>query len=472
MKNIIILASFSFLTLSFLGCSTNKVAKKVEAPKGYVSAGNNSFKLLPYKTETLANGLKVTFIRDESLPRVSLTMLVKAGTVQELASKAGLNSLVAFLLEQGSQTRSANKIADDLGQLGTSLEISPGEDFTTFFGDSLSTGKEDLLALYADIMMSPAFKDTEIRRVRSQLVAMEQKKGDDPSTFASLKMDEYLYGSHPYSRGVNGTVATLNKLTKQNIIKHYLTFYRPNNSSLAVVGSFGDEYESKVKEVFGRWTPRTIPAPTSTPAPPIQNLEMKLIVKKGLQQTQIRIGAIGISRKNSDFLTLRLGNEVLGGGFASRLNQKVRDDLGLTYSIYSYFDARNDLGSFEVSTFTKNETAGKTLDETLQVINSMLIKGIEAKEVRAAKNQLVGQFPRVIETADRLAMNILALDFYNIGTDYLTGYNSNIEKISVSAVNEVMKKYLDTKKFKVVVYGDASIISQFEKYKPVIEKIK
>ena len=150
----------------------------------------------------------------------------------------------------------------------------------------------------------------------------------------------------------------------------------------------------------------------------------------------------------------------------------MRDDLGLTYSIYSSFEARKERGSFDISTFTKNETAGKTVDETLGVLSSYLETGADEKEISASRNQLIGQFPRAIETADRLAYNLLALDFYGISMDYLTDYNKNVAAISAKDAHAAIKKALSAQNVKVLVYGDDKIVSQFEKYKPEIVRAK
>ncbi|MDG0817916.1 M16 family metallopeptidase [Bdellovibrio svalbardensis] len=459
-----------FAISAFTGCSTSK-PKSEKAADGYVSKTNGSFTLQPFKEVNLENGLKIIFIRDVTLPRVSMTLLVKTGSVQEPASQAGLNALTAYLLEQGTQSRDANTIADEFGQMGSNLDISPGADVTTIYSDSLTSTADDLLSLISDVAINPAFKDGELVRMRSQVLAGLKKKIDNPSSFTDEKMDEFLFGDHPYGRDVNGTVEGVKSITKQDIIKQYLTFYRPNNSTLAVVGQFGDDFEKKVSDVFGKWTKRSIPVVNVPAAPSIEKLQVRLYVKKGLQQTQIRMSALGIQRVDPDFLALRLGNEILGGGFASRLNQKVRDDLGLTYSIYSNFDIRKDRGSFDISTFSKNESAGKAFDESLKVVSDYLANGADEKEVSAGRNQLVGQFPRAIETADRLAYNLLVLDFYGIPFDYLTTYNKNVSELTVKKVNDAFKRHVDAQKFKAVIYGNESIIPQFQKYNPEVIKV-
>lgn len=473
MKNLALALTLPLVCSAVVSCSSSGKKAVIKPPsEGYVAKGSGSFKLQPYKEITLENGLKVFFVHDGSLPRVSLTLMMKTGSIQEGADKAGLNALTAYLLEQGTQSRDAMRLADEFGQLGSSMDVSPGSDVTTIYSDALSTGADVLLDLFSDVAMNPAFKDAEIGRIRSQMLAALQKKIDNPSSFADEKMDEFVFGAHPYGRDSNGTTAGLRAINKQDIIKHYLTFYRPNNASLAVVGHYDAAFEQRIQDVFGKWSKRTIPEVNVKAPPENESLQVKLIVKKGLQQTQIRMGQVGIARDNEDFLRLRLANETVGGSFASRLNQKVRDDQGLTYSIYSYFDVRKQRGSYDVTTFTKNETAGKTVEEALKVVSDFVNNGATEQEVAAGRSQLVGQLPRAIETADRLAYNLLVLDFYGISVDYLTNFNKTVGNIKPKDANAAFKKAVQPSKFKVLVYGDEKIIPQFEKYKPTIERLK
>jgi zinc protease len=467
MNNIKLFSSLVVSALITASCaSTSSNTPKSQAPK------NGHYELPGFTEKTFANGLTVFFIKDDTLPRVSLTLLVKTGTMQEPADKAGLNALTAYLLEEGSQSRNAMQIADEFGQMGTSLDVSPGYDVTTFYADSLINKSNQLLTVFSDLVISPAFNDKEISRLRSQMYAVLTKKIDNPGNYADEISDQQVYGVHPYGRDIGGTKETLRALTKQEIIRQYLTFYRPNNASLAVVGNFDQAFEKQVEEAFGKWTKRTIPTP-KVPAPaPIEGLKVKIVTKKGLKQTQIRVGATGIERLDPDYLPLRLGNEVLGGSFGSRLNQRVRDDLGLTYSIFSSFDVKKAAGDFEISTFTKNETAGQALDETLKVLADYVEHGATQVELEAGKNQMIGQFPRAIETADRFAYNLLSLDFYGVPFTYLVNYNKTIAGMKVSEVNEAFRRHLNAQNLRVTVYGDPHVVSQFSKWNPTVEKMK
>lgn len=475
MKHISKKALPSLLVIAALvGCGSpekkTEIVNKEEKPSGASSAG---FKLRPMREVQLENGLRILFITDNSLPRVSMTMLVKVGARQDPQGKEGLNFLASQLLEQGTQSKNAMVVADELGQLGTEINIEPGSDFTMIAMDSLVNSSEKLLGLYSDIVMNPAFLDVEVNRAKSQTVAQQQKKIDNPSNYANDAFDEFLFKGHPYANDITGTPVTVKKITKQDIIRHYLNNYRPNNAQLAVVGRFDKAFEAKVGEAFKKWSGKPIRDFTTPELKPIEGVDVKLVSRAGLQQAQIRIGSFGIRRNDPDFLKLRLANVALGGEFGSRLNQHVRDDLGLTYSIYSYFDSRADRGPFAINTFTKNETIGKTLDESLKVFSDFVDKGLTEAELKASKEQMLGQFPRAIETADRLAYNILILNYYGVPLSYLQDFNKNVAALTLADVNQSIKKNLSAKNIRVLVYADEKKVGdQLKDYKPVIEKVK
>lgn len=466
----------NLVMISLVGCTASEkkteISKVNKAPVAVV-ATESQFKLRPMREMQLENGLKIIFINDNSLPRVSMTMLAKVGARQDPKGKEGINSLTSQLLEQGTQSRNATVLADELGQLGTEIGIEPGHDFTIITMDGLVNSADKLLSLYSDIIMNPAFMDGEVARAKSQVIAQQQKKIDNPSSYANDAFDLFLYQSHPYANDISGTPASVKKITKQDIIRHYLNNYRPNNAELAVVGRFNKDFEVKVSEAFKKWPGKPIKEVANPELKPIQGLEMKLVSKPGLQQAQIRIGGFGIRRNDPDFLKLRVANVALGGDFGSRLNQHIRDDLGLTYSIYSSFDSRADRGPFLISTFTKNETVGKVLQESLKSLSEFVDKGITEAELKASKEQLLSQFPRAIETADRLAYNILMLNYYGVPLSYLQDFTKNVEALSLSEINQSIQKHIDAKNLRVLVYADEKkVADQLKAYKPSIEKLK
>jgi zinc protease len=159
-------------------------------------------------------------------------------------------------------------------------------------------------------------------------------------------------------------------------------------------------------------------------------------------------------------MELRLANLILGGGFVSRLNSKVRDDLGLTYSIFSQFDTKKQRGTFVISTFTRNDKVGETIKNTREIFSQFVAQGITEPELAAAKAVLTGQFPMAIETTDRLALNLMLLRLYGVSDSYLKNFLKDVNAITVAQVNEAIHKHFSVENLKTVVYADQSKVGK------------
>lgn len=431
------------LTLTMLSCSSMQKSSKVE--------------LSDYRETTLKNGLKVLLMKDTSLPYVTFTMLVRSGSAADPENLAGLSSMTASLLKRGTAKRNATQIAESLDQIGADFSASVSKDYSVASASGLSFHQDKILKDFSEILTEPSFPSAEINRVRSLKINSLKQTVDDPGGFVSSILDSYLYGSHPYANSASGTITDIRKIKKKHIIRHYVSTYRPNNSHLAVVGNFSDDIEKRLNSVFANWQPRKVD-PVNVPSfPKIEGMQMELINRADLKQTQIRLGHEGIKRTNPDYLAIRVANSILGGGgFTSRLMSEVRKKRGLTYHISSYFDSRVSQGPFVVTTFTRHDKVQETISETLRVLKEFRQKGVTAEEVENAKALLKGQFPRAIETPEALAENLLILRFYGISDNYLTDYLSNIGRISEADVNRVIKKYIHPDKMKVLVYSSKS----------------
>ena len=224
---------------SLPGCMTSPPENRQTEPA--VPEAKTSQQLRPFEQKTLKNGLKIYFIQDDSLPRVSMSLLVKVGLAQE--SVPGVNSITAEMLDQGTQNHSATEIADELGGMGTGFSSNAGSDFTMFSADTLSISAEPLIKLFSEIIQRPVFSDNEIARVKSQTLSYLARKKDNPSGLADDFYEEQVFRGHPYQRDTFGNVESVTSLKKKDMIQHYLTWYRPNNSLLAVVGAL----DSKMK---------------------------------------------------------------------------------------------------------------------------------------------------------------------------------------------------------------------------------
>jgi len=421
------------------------------------------YRLPTFQEKRLENGLTVLLIPDDRLPYVSLSLLVRAGSAHDPVGLSGLSQMVAELVDKGTKKRSAEQIASDLEQMGAQFDVTSSLEYTMASASALSIHGDALLKNMIEVLTQPTFSDTEIERTRKQALAAIAQNVDRPESFSELAFESFLYGAHPYARPLMGTPKDVGAIKKKHIIQHYLRYYRPNNSILAVIGKFDSALEGQIMKAFGEWPGREVARADYPAIAPIQGMQIQVVDNPGLVQSQIRLGHLGIKRQTPDFIPLRVANTILGGAFASRLNDRVRKDLGLTYSISSSFDARQDRGPFEISTFTKNQSVGQTVTETLKILEVFRDQGVSRDEVDMAKGYLKGVFPNAIETPEKLALNLMLLRFYGVPDSYLTTYLSEIDRVSVSEINSVIKKYIDDRNMKVVVYSNAAeVVPQLE----------
>lgn len=467
----IALSAVASLSASIVSCSST--AKKIPAeaaakdqekvlqglPAIARAEGKTGYKLPPFEERKLANGLTVLLVPDQKLPYISLSLLIRAGSIQDPEGLTGLSSMVAELIDKGTKKRSAPQIAAELGQLGAELDATSSIEHTLISASSLSMQADALLKNVLEIVTEPTFSEKEIDRIRKQMLTMIDRRVDSPDAYTQLAFNAFLFGRHPYARPASGNQKSVMAIKKKHIIQHYLRHYRPNNAILAVVGKYTPELIEKVEKGFGAWQAREVPKSQFPEVEPIKGVQIELVDKPGLVQSQIRLGHLGIKRQNEDFVALRLANTILGGAFSSRLNDRLRKQLGLTYSTSSMFDARLDRGPFEIATFTKNNSAGQAVSEALKVLSEFREGGVKPIEVEMAKGYLKGVFPTAIETAEKLAFNLMLLRFHGISDGYLTSYLNEVDRLSVGDVNRVIKKYFDDKNLKVVVFSTASEVA-------------
>lgn len=452
------------LVVLMSACSTKSARELLPRWAGGVQV--SSFQARPHRIVTLENGMKIFFVKDDTLPLVSLIGLFRVGMRDEPVEMTGINSLTASLIDQGTKSFSASKLADEFNALGTEFAVSPGLDGTFTSASTVSTEAEALLKMYAEVLFNPLFSEKELARTKSLYLAAWQKRKDNPSSYASKEFDELLFGGHPYGRNSYGTDQTISKIQRSDIIRQYLTYYRPNRFTLGVTGRFDEDFEKKVVATFEKWSAREVKSIDVPPPAKTENFEFRFLAKRGLEQTQIRMGAIALPRKDPDFLALSVGVEALGGGFSSRLMQKVRDDLALTYSISAWTEGRREAGTMEITTFTKNESAGRAVEEILKIYDELVEGGITEAELLSAKAQVIGQYPRSIETPSAVTSTLLLLDLQGVPLSEINDYPRKVESLTLKQVNAALKKHLKKGALKVLVYGDEKVVGpQMMKWK-------
>ncbi len=413
---------------------------------------------LDIKRTVLPNGLTVLHVERHNLPIVMVTLLVKASPLDEEPSRAGLANLTAGLLTEGTKTRKALDISEEVEFIGASLGASAADDYTAV---SLSVLKKDVskgFEILSDVVLNPVFPDEEVKRVKELIKGSLRQSEEEPSFLASRAFKKTVYGDRPYGRLVTGSIETIDSLKREDIVAFHSRYYSPNNSILSVVGDLtADELSSLAEKFLSAWKPSGVPV-----RPPVQKPageKKTVLIDRDLTQANILVGHAGISRGNPDYYAVSVMNYILGGGgFSSRLMQTVREERGLAYDIHSFFTPLKEGGLFEVGVQTKNASANTVIGLVDEEVGRIRKEEVSDQELDDAKAYLTGSFPRRLDTNRKIADFLAAVEFYGLGLDYIEKYPGYINSITKADILRVAKRYLEPDRLVTVVVGKQSEI--------------
>lgn len=412
---------------------------------------------LDVKRHVLPNGLTVLHVERHNLPIVTVTLLIKAGPFYEPAQKAGLANLTAELLTEGTKKRKAKDISEEIEFIGASLDSSAGSDFSTI---NLSVLKKDIdtgFEIFSDILLNPTFPEEEIKRKKDIIIGSLRQSEENPSFVVDKVFRKEVYGDHPYGRLITGTEETINSINREDIVKFHHDYYRPNNAILSIVGDVtSEELQNLIDKYLAKWEKSSIPAEPKVSE--VAKGKKVIQIDKDLTQANIIIGHRGIKREAPDYYAVTVMNYILGGGgFSSRLMQTIRDEMGLAYDIHSFFDSRKKGGLFSINVQTKNETANTVIEEILKELKRIKTESVSDQELDDAKAYLTGSFTRRFDTNKKIADMLVAIEYFNLGLDYLEKYPEYIKSVTKDDIIRVAKKYLDTDNYILVVAAKQSI---------------
>jgi len=419
------------------------------------AAGAEPFFQVPaYKRFKLKNGASVILAEFHDLPLVEMHLVVNAGGGANPAGEAGLADLTANLLDEGTSTRSALQIAEQIADLGAALTTASSWDASVVTLSTISRSFDAALAIWADVIVHPAFADKELERVRENLLTSVTRRKDSPPTLASLLLARVLYGErHPYAWPLQGVEETLKKLTIADVKRFYAAQYKPSNATIIVAGDITEAaLRPKLEHALGDWkagkaAPVKLPAP-ATPA----GKRIYLIDKPGAPQSSIRVGFIGARRADPDYFPIVLMNQILGGGFY-RLDMNLRERRQWTYGARSTFEMRRTPGPAGAGgEFVAAHTAD-AVAEILTEMRTMAATEVTDEELARAKDNFIRAFPARFSTRASTAALLSELSIYGLPDSFLTDYTKKIQAVTKADVLRAAKRFL-TDKVAIVVVGD------------------
>ena len=407
----------------------------------------------------LPNGLTLILSTRKGLPVVAANLVVRTGSDANPANAPGLASFTAAMLDEGTATRNALQIADQVAQIGATLTTSSTMDASTVSTRALAKNFGAALDLVADVALHPAFPADEIDRQRTNRLGQLVQQRENANALAAKLVATVLYGdAHPYGYTELGTEASVKGMTREAMMAFWKQNFVPNNAALVVAGNITmAELRARADTSFGRWERGTpvrpaLSTPTTAPA------RVVIVDRPGAPQTQVRVVSIGAARSSPDFRPLQVMNTALGGLFSSRINMNLREAHGYTYGASSGFTFRKAPGPFQVAGGIRTDVTAPAVTEIFKEIRGMIDAPMGVDELMRAKDALANSLPGAFETSPDAAASFSNVYIYDLGLDYYSRYAESVNAITSEQAQGVAKKYLVPDQLIVIAVGDRAKI--------------
>jgi zinc protease len=426
------------------------------------AAASTGALMLPTRHEsTTSSGLTVLAAERGALPLVAMRLVVRAGSAVDPQDKHGLADFTGRLMRRGTAKLSADELDEAIEFVGASFAVGSNEDLLSFFVTTPAEHFAAMMALLGQIVREPSFPEREVELARERTLAGFANDLDDPATIADRAFTRALWGEHPYGHDVGGCSAHVRTFTREDLVRFHRERLGPKVALLSVVGAVDPKtVMDEAEKAFAGWTGGPEAAPRLPDTKKMASGRILLVDKPDQTQTQVRIGGPGFRMGHPDYFPSAAMNNVLGGGFTSRLVNEVRVERGLTYGISSYFEMLNVGGVFAISSFTQTEKTRELLDVSLAEVARMREGGISAAELKKAQRYLAGLYPMRTETNESVASIIGDIRVHGLGEDWVEKFRERLHAVVPRQTKEVAAKYLFPNPPLIVLLGKATAVKK------------
>ena len=398
-------------------------------------------------------GIHAWLVEDDSVPLISMRFSFKGGTSQDPSGKEGLANLMTGLFDEGAGDLKSDAFQEKIDNLGAEMSFSATQDSVSGGIRMLAENRDAVTNLLALSVDKPRFDQDAIDRIRQQVVASIESSQRNPSTIASRKFSEVLYGNHPYARPDDGTVKSLQSITRDDLVNFHRKNFARDRLTIGVVGSINaKDLGALLDKVFGD-------LPAMAELVPVPDAKLALGTTTSLNfdmpQTSISFVYPAIPRKDLEFFAAYLMNHILGGGFTSRLYAEVREKRGLAYSVSSSMVMRDHVSALMISTATRPDKAQESLKIIREQVAAMAADGPTEEELAAAKNFLKGSYAvNNLDSSAAIAETLVSLQEAELPRDYIDKRSGLIDAVTLDQVKAIAKKLLEAEPA-ILIFGPA-----------------
>jgi zinc protease len=419
----------------------------------------NPIKVPPVAEFDLPNGIKLFLVEDKELPLIRAQATIRTGDRYEPVAKAGLSDITLRVMRTGgTATRNGDALDKELDRMAASVETGSGGDSSNASMFVLSKDVDHGLTILSDVLQHPAFPQDKIDLAKIDMRDTIGRRNDDPGSIHGREMARLVYGKNsPYAHITE--YATIDSITRDDMVAYHKQYFQPENVVLAVWGDFNTgEMKAKVEKAFSGWAKGGRPKPGVPPmSADAGKPGLYLIDKDDLSQSSLGIAFPLGQRNDPDYHALVVMTSVLGGGFGSRMMNQIRSNEGLAYSAYAHYAAAYDHpGYWFASVGTKSETTAKALELMQREIGKMKEAEVADSEIARAKDNILKGEAFDFDSTGKIVGRLMTYEYYGYPRDYLKRYRAGIDSVTKADILRVARKYLDPAKFQILVLGKAA----------------
>ena len=413
------------------------------------------------KAARLDNGLNLWLVSEPGFPKVALTVAVRGGLAADPAGEPGISELLSKTIDEGTRTRSAKQIAQEIQAAGGDLSASADKDSIKISTVILSSKLDPALGLLADILQNASFPEGEVDLAKHNLSDSLEQREAETSFLAQRARDKVLFGDHPYhvTAPTRESVATFTAAQLRDI---FTQRFRPDQVMLIAVGDFqNDKMLDAAKSSLGNWkSPATAPVAAVPNPPTTVEHSVFVVTRPGSVQTTIELGGFGPLRGDADYEAAEVANAIYGGLFSSRLTSNIREDKGYTYSPYSYLPVFRSAGEVITHADVRNEVTGPSLNEIEYELNRLATTSPTEEELSKAKHYLVGREALRMQDRASLASRLAALWVAGLQPDQIGIYGRRVASATAADVDAAARKYFLAYRMAVIAVGEEKVIRE------------
>lgn len=405
---------------------------------------------------TLPNGMKLYLLEDHELPIIHGVAQVRTGNLFDPAEKIGLATMTGMVIRTGgTRTKTGEQLDEQLENIAASVESEIGESGGSVSFSALKENTDEVLGVFKDVLTAPEFRPDKITLAKTQLNGGIARRNDDARGVAEREFADIVYGKDtPY--GWDMEYATVNRITRADLQDFYKRYFFPANIELGVWGDLDTAgMKAKIEKLFSDWAVEQPPVPEFPKVRGQAAPGTYLAVKKDVTQTFFSIGQLGGEFKDKDYPALVIMADILGGGFRSRLVERVRTKMGNAYDIGAGWDANYDHpGWFEISGGTKSLSTVETFQAIQEEVDRIRTSEVTEEELKTAKDTALNSLVFAYDTRAKTLARMLTYEYYGYPPDFIEQYQKALEAVTRADVLRVAKEHLNPAAFTTVAVGN------------------